>query len=119
MNRRKFLGNSIAAAGAAILPSRAFTASEHIEPGQTPDTVPDADIEGARFPDNFLWGMAKDSYQVEGAWNEDGKGESIWDRYAHSVGHVKGGDKSTKWMKRYRRTEPAMHLRLVCGASKA
>ena len=43
------------------------------------------------FPDNFLWGTATASFQIEGAWNEDGKSESIWDRFCHTPGHVKDG----------------------------
>lgn len=33
---------------------------------------------------DFIWGAAVASYQVEGAWNEDGKGPSIWDTYSHA-----------------------------------
>ena len=31
------------------------------------------------FPDNFLWGASTSAYQVEGAYNEDGKGLSVQD----------------------------------------
>lgn len=36
------------------------------------------------FPASFTWGAASSAYQIEGAWNQDGRGPSIWDTYCHS-----------------------------------
>lgn len=44
------------------------------------------------FPKDFIWGTATASYQIEGAWNKDGKGESIWDRFSHTPGKVLNND---------------------------
>lgn len=44
------------------------------------------------FPAGFLWGTATSAYQVEGAWDEDGRGPSIWDTFAHTPGKVENGD---------------------------
>ncbi len=38
------------------------------------------------FPEDFLWGSASAAYQVEGAYDEDGKGESVWDKFVKIPG---------------------------------
>jgi beta-glucosidase len=44
------------------------------------------------FPTDFIWGAATASYQIEGAAHEDGRGESVWDRFAATPGKVRNGD---------------------------
>ena len=45
-----------------------------------------------KFPKDFAWGAATSSYQIEGAWNEDGKGPSIWDEFCRQPGKINNGD---------------------------
>ncbi len=45
-----------------------------------------------QFPAGFAWGAATAAYQVEGAVNEDGRGPSIWDTFAHTPGRTLNGE---------------------------
>ena len=59
---------------------------------EKPEQKTKTDAPGTHFPADFTWGASTSSYQIEGAVEEDGRGKSIWDVYAHTPGMVKNGD---------------------------
>jgi beta-glucosidase len=62
------------------------------------------------FPQDFIWGTATAAYQIEGAYKEDGKGESIWDRFSHSPGKVFKGHTGNRACDHYHRYEEDIKL---------
>ncbi|TDD14413.1 GH1 family beta-glucosidase [Nonomuraea diastatica] len=67
------------------------------------------------FPETFLWGTATAAYQVEGAWNEDGRGPSIWDTFSHTPGLVAGGDTGDDACDHYHRLEEDLDILAALG----
>jgi len=51
-----------------------------------------SDSDRPTFPRDFIWGAATAAYQIEGAWNDGGKSESIWDRFCHTPGKIDNGN---------------------------
>ena len=93
MDRRKFIQSSLSAASGAILLPELLNGK-----------IFEDNLRASDFGKDFEWGVATAAYQIEGAWNIDGKGESIWDRFSHSKRKIKTketGDIACDFYRRY------------------
>ncbi|MBZ9533693.1 family 1 glycosylhydrolase, partial [Cytobacillus oceanisediminis] len=67
------------------------------------------------FPEKFLWGSASAAYQVEGAWNEEGKGPSVWDHFTKIPGTTFQGTNGDVAVDHYHRFKEDVALMAEMG----
>jgi beta-glucosidase len=79
-----------------------------VKPASTPPTP-------ASFPRGFLWGTATSAYQIEGAVDEDGRGRSIWDTFAHTAGKITDGSNADRAADHYHRYKEDVGLIKALG----
>src|SRR3712207_1381766 len=83
----------------------------------TAELIESGSPHGLSFPEGFHWGVATSAYQIEGAWDEEGKGASIWDTFAHTPGKVKNDENGDVANDHYRRYKDDVALMSRLGAT--
>lgn len=68
-----------------------------------------------RFREDFLWGVASSSYQIEGAVNEDGRGPSVWDAFCRRTGAIVDGHDGSLACDHYHRWRDDVDLIAALG----
>jgi beta-glucosidase len=69
------------------------------------------------FPPGFVWGTATSAYQIEGGWNEDGRGPSIWDTFVHAPGKIIDGSHGEIAADSYHRWQEDIQIMKQLGIS--
>ncbi|MCA1554566.1 MAG: family 1 glycosylhydrolase, partial [Chloroflexi bacterium] len=68
-----------------------------------------------KFPENFLWGAATSAYQIEGAYDEDGRGRSIWDTFCGLPKKIRTGENGNVACDHYHRWHEDVELMSKLG----
>ena len=69
------------------------------------------------FPDGFVWGVASSAYQVEGGWDEGGKGLSNWDKWTEDASHTTDGSSGKLSADSYHKYKEDVQLASDMGVS--
>jgi len=83
----------------------------------TPYDLPLDALRRADFPADFTWGCSTSSYQIEGAASEDGRGESIWDRFCARPGAIRDGSSGAVACDHYHRWPEDLDLARALGVN--
>ncbi|NWH76063.1 LPH hydrolase, partial [Piaya cayana] len=67
------------------------------------------------FPEDFTWGVSSSAYQIEGGWDADGKGPSIWDHFTHIPGNINNNDNGDIACDSYNKVEEDIYLLRALG----
>ncbi|KAI2660870.1 Lactase-phlorizin hydrolase [Labeo rohita] len=62
------------------------------------------------FPEGFHWGVSSSAYQVEGGWNADGKGPSVWDTFTQKPGNIPNNDNGNVACDSYNKIDEDLHM---------
>lgn len=77
-----------------LISNKHFTVSAQVKPKEP--------LNGSiSFGKEFKWGAACAAYQVEGAWDLEGKGPSIWDTFSHKKGKIQNQENGDFAAERY------------------
>ena len=110
------MGVAAAASAKAVAKSDKSDQRDKGDKGDKRSAVRDGGKAGDLFPKDFLWGAATASYQIEGAANEDGKGESVWDVFCKKKGAVYEGQSGDVACDHYHRYKEDLALLKQLGA---
>ncbi|KAI5651286.1 hypothetical protein M9H77_37291 [Catharanthus roseus] len=69
-----------------------------------------SNLSSPQFPPDFIFGVATSAYQVEGGWNEGGRGPSIWDAFSHTSGNICDGSNGDVAVDQYHRYKEDIEL---------